>query len=91
MKVLTSREYGLMIALFRWEPATVLPSHEHVEIEQTFVLQGAPSTGDVISGNYVWRLRGNRYAAGAPRGALVVSFFIKPNKFLQGDLLIARP
>lgn len=88
MKVLMSREDGLMTALFRWEPGTVLPLHEHVEIEQTFVLEGSivDDEGEVRAGNYVWRPRGNRHIARAPHGALVLSFFIKPNKFLEGDL-----
>jgi anti-sigma factor ChrR (cupin superfamily) len=88
MKVLMSREDGLMTALFRWEPGTVLPLHEHVEIEQTFVLEGSivDDEGEVRAGNYVWRPRGNRHVARAPHGALVLSFFIKPNKFLEGDL-----
>jgi anti-sigma factor ChrR (cupin superfamily) len=88
MKVLMSREDGLMTALFRWEPGTVLPLHEHVEIEQTFVLEGSivDDEGEVRAGNYVWRPRGNRHVARSPHGALVLSFFIKPNKFLEGDL-----
>jgi anti-sigma factor ChrR (cupin superfamily) len=88
MKVLMSREDGLMTALFRWEPGTVLPLHEHVEIEQTFVLEGSivDDEGEVRAGSYVWRPRGNRHVARSPHGALVLSFFIKPNKFLEGDL-----
>jgi anti-sigma factor ChrR (cupin superfamily) len=88
MKVLMSREDGLMTALFRWQPGTVLPLHEHVEIEQTFVLEGSivDDEGEVRAGNYVWRPRGNRHVARSPHGALVLSFFIKPNKFLEGDL-----
>jgi anti-sigma factor ChrR (cupin superfamily) len=88
MKVLMARDNGLLTALFRWEPGTVLPLHEHVEIEQTFVLEGSivDEEGEVRAGNYVWRPKGNRHIARSPHGALVLSFFIKPNKFLEGDL-----
>jgi len=89
MKVLMEDpESGLLTALFRWEPGTQLPLHEHVEIEQTFVLEGSivDEEGEVRAGNYVWRPRGNRHIARAPDGALVLSFFLKPNKFLDGAL-----
>jgi quercetin dioxygenase-like cupin family protein len=89
MKVLLEDpETGLLTALFRWQPGTELPIHEHVEIEQTFVLEGSivDDEGEVTAGNYVWRPKGNRHIARAPSGALVISFFLKPNKFLDGDL-----
>lgn len=89
MKVLLEdKESGLLTALFRWEPGTELPLHEHVEIEQTYVLEGSivDEEGEVHAGDYVWRPKGNRHLARSPNGALVISFFLKPNKFLVGDL-----
>ena len=89
MKVLlTDPETGLLTALFRWEPGTVLARHEHVEIEQTYVLEGSivDDEGEALQGNYVWRPTGNQHTARSPNGALVISFFLKPNKFLDGDL-----
>ena len=89
MKVLLEdKESGLLTALFRWEPGTELPLHEHVEIEQTYVLEGSivDEEGEVRAGDYVWRPKGNRHLARSPNGALVISFFLKPNKFLVGDL-----
>ena len=89
MKVLLEdKESGLLTALFRWEPGTELPLHEHVEIEQTYVLEGSivDEEGEVRAGDYVWRPKGNRHIARSPNGALVISFFLKPNKFLLGDL-----
>lgn len=86
MKVLMQdKEAGLLTALFRWEPGTRLPLHEHVEVEQTFVLEGAivDEEGEVAQGNYVWRPKGNRHVATAPNGALVLSFFLKPNVFID--------
>ena len=84
MKVLfEDKESGLLTALFRWQPGSVLPLHEHVEVEQTFVLEGSvvDDEGEVRKGDYVWRPKGNRHLARSPNGALVLSFFLKPNKF----------
>lgn len=88
MKILMQDEAsGLLTALFRWEPGTQLPLHEHVEIEQTYVLSGSivDDEGEVREGDYVWRPRGNRHLARSPNGALVLSFFLKPNRFLEGE------
>lgn len=87
MKVLLQdKESGLLTALFRWAPGTALDLHEHIEIEQTWVISGAivDDEGEVRAGNYVWRPAGNRHLARSPEGALVLSFFLKPNKFLEG-------
>ena len=89
MKILMQdKESGLLTALFRWAPGTALDLHEHVEIEQTYVLQGSivDDEGEVRAGDYVWRPKGNRHLARSPNGALVISFFLKPNKFLVGKL-----
>jgi anti-sigma factor ChrR (cupin superfamily) len=87
MKILLQdKESGLLTALFRWAPGTSLDLHEHVEIEQTWVLSGSivDDEGEAREGNYVWRPSGNRHLARSPQGALVLSFFLKPNKFLAG-------
>lgn len=89
MKILMQdKETGLMTALFRWQPGAVLARHEHVEIEQTWVLSGSivDDEGEALEGQYVWRPKGNQHTARSPSGALVLSFFLKPNKFLDGDL-----
>ena len=89
MKILLEdRDSGLLTALFRWQPGTALDLHEHVEIEQTYVLEGSivDDEGEVRAGDYVWRPKGNRHLARSPNGALVISFFLKPNKFLTGKL-----
>jgi anti-sigma factor ChrR (cupin superfamily) len=87
MKVLLEdKETGLLTALFRWQPGAELSLHEHVEVEQTFVLEGSliDDEGEVTAGNYVWRPKGNRHIAKSPHGALVLSIFLKPNIFLNG-------
>lgn len=89
MKILLEDpESGLLTALFQWQPGTELPLHLHVEIEQTYVLSGSivDEEGEVREGDYVWRPKGNKHLARSPNGALVISFFLKPNKFLIGEL-----
>ena len=87
MKVLLEdKDTGLLTALFRWQPGSELSLHEHVEVEQTFVIEGSlvDDEGEVTAGNYVWRPKGNRHIAKSPNGALVLSVFLKPNIFLGG-------
>jgi anti-sigma factor ChrR (cupin superfamily) len=87
MKILVEdRDTGLLTALFRWQPGAELGLHEHVEVEQTFVLEGSlvDDEGEVTAGNYVWRPKGNRHVARSPNGALVLSVFLRPNIFLDG-------
>jgi len=89
MKILLEDKVsGLLTALFRWQPGTALDLHEHVEIEQTYVLEGSivDDEGEACQGDYVWRPKGNRHIARSPGGALVISFFLKPNIFLSGKL-----
>jgi anti-sigma factor ChrR (cupin superfamily) len=55
-----------------------------VEIEQTFLLEGSVEDheGKLTAGNYVWRPEGHRHSASSSTGALALSFFLKPNRFL---------
>ena len=89
MKILLQdKETGLLTALFRWAPGTELPLHEHVEVEQTYVLSGSivDEEGEATEGNYVWRPKGHPHIARSPNGALVISFFLRPNMFLTGKI-----
>lgn len=78
---------GLLTALFRWAPGAVLPLHEHVELEQTFVLEGSleDDEGVVTAGNYVARPKGSRHVARSRNGALMIAFFLRPNIFFSED------
>lgn len=78
---------GLLTALFRWEPGAVLGDHEHVRIEQSFILEGAieDEEGECTAGNFVWRPAGSRHAACSPKGALVLAFFLAPNRFFPAS------
>lgn len=41
--------------------------------------------GIASAGNFVWRPAGNRHNAHSPNGCLVLSIFLKPNKFLDKE------
>jgi anti-sigma factor ChrR (cupin superfamily) len=87
MKILLREpETGLLTALFRWAPGAILPLHEHVEIEQTYILEGSIVDQEGVStkGNFAWRPKGNQHRATSPKGALLIAFFLKPNVFLEG-------
>jgi anti-sigma factor ChrR (cupin superfamily) len=83
--LMEDKERGLLTALFRWGPGSKLPLHEHVEIEQTFVLEGTleDDEGEVTAGNFVWRPAGSRHEARSPNGALIIAFFLRPNRFFD--------
>ena len=74
---------GLQTVLTQMDPGSVLTDHEHIELEQSWVLVGSlvDHEGEVTAGNYVWRPAGSRHSASAPKGALVLGFFLKPNRF----------
>ena len=79
---------GLLTAIFRWAPGSVLDLHEHIEIEQSYVLEGEFEDDDGVytKGNFAWRPPGHRHVARSPKGAVVLCFFLKPNRFLEGPL-----
>jgi anti-sigma factor ChrR (cupin superfamily) len=90
--LLFDRESGLVTALMRFAPGAVLPDHEHVKIEQTFVLEGrlvdreGPDEGlSVPQGDFVWRPAGSRHSAWCPEGGLMLAMFQIPNKFYERD------
>lgn len=78
---------GMLTALFRWAPGAVLPLHEHVEIEQSFVLEGSfgDDEGTVTAGNFVSRPAGSRHHARSDTGAIVLAMFLRPNVFIGDD------
>jgi anti-sigma factor ChrR (cupin superfamily) len=69
-------------------PGVRLPDHEHVKIEQTYVLEGSLlcPEGECCAGQFVWRPAGSRHQAWAgPKGGLFLAIFQAPNKFFQAD------
>ena len=80
--LLFDRDTGLVTALMRFAPGAVLPDHEHVRIEQTYVLEGklvdreGPAAGlEVGQGEFVWREAGSRHVAWCPEGGLMLAIF----------------
>jgi ChrR Cupin-like domain len=76
----------------RFSPGAVLPDHEHVKIEQTYVLEGrlvdkegAAAGLEVGPGEFVWREPGSRHVACCPDGGLMLAMFQIPNKFHERD------
>src|SRR4030088_1369786 len=66
--LLFDKETGGGTARMRFAPGAILPDHEHVKIEQTYVLEGrlvdkeGPAAGlDVGPGELVWREPGTRH------------------------------
>jgi len=81
-------ESGLLTVLTKMAPGARLPDHEHVMIEQTYVLEGALhcDEGACKAGDFVWRPAGSRHEARAgPEGCLALAMFQTPNRFFEKD------
>jgi len=86
--LLVDRETGVVTSLMRFAPNARLPDHEHVLIEQTYVIEGSLvcGEGECRAGDYVWRPAGSRHEAWAgPKGGLMLAIFQVPNKFFEAD------
>ena len=86
--LVVDRDSGVVTALMKFAPGAKLPDHEHVLIEQTYVLEGSLvcGEGECKAGEFVWRPAGSRHEAWAgPQGGLMLAIFQIPNKFFQAD------
>jgi len=86
--LLVDRETGLVTSLMKFAPGARLPDHEHVLIEQTYVLEGSLvcGEGECKAGDYVWRPSGSRHEAWAgAQGGLMLAMFQIPNRFFEND------
>jgi len=86
--LIVDRASGLLTMLLRMAPGAMLPDHEHVLIEQTYVLEGSLVCGEGVCrpGQFVWRPAGSRHAAWAgPNGGLMLGMFQMPNRFFNDD------
>lgn len=93
IKVLYTDDSGITTALFKLDPGAVVPLHEHTALEQTYVIEGSleDHEGKCGPGQYVWRPAGNQHEAVAPSGAVILSFFMKPNRFAYGEKFFTEP
>ena len=86
--LLVDRDTGVVTSLMKFAPGARLPDHEHMLIEQTYVLEGSLvcGEGECKAGDFVWRPAGSRHEAWAgPRGGLMLAMFQIPNKFFEAD------
>jgi anti-sigma factor ChrR (cupin superfamily) len=86
--LLIDKTTGLLTVLLKMAPGARLPDHEHVLIEQTYLLAGTLVCGEgtVTAGNFVWRPAGSRHEAWAgPEGNLSIAMFQIPNRFYLAD------
>jgi anti-sigma factor ChrR (cupin superfamily) len=86
--LLMDRETGLLTALMKMAPGAKLPDHEHVKIEQTYVIEGSLvcPEGECHKGQFVWRPAGSRHEAWAgPQGGVFLAMFQLPNKFFDRE------
>jgi anti-sigma factor ChrR (cupin superfamily) len=86
--LLVDRDNGVVTALMKFAPGAKLPDHEHVLIEQTYVLEGSLvcGEGECRAGQFVWRPAGSRHEAWAgPQGGLMLAIFQVPNRFYEAD------
>ena len=86
--LVVDRDSGVVTALMRFAPGAKLPDHEHVLIEQTYVLEGSLicGEGECNAGEFVWRPAGSRHEAWVgPQGGLMLAIFQVPNKFYEAD------
>jgi quercetin dioxygenase-like cupin family protein len=93
IKVLYTDDAGITTALFKLEPGAVVPLHEHTALEQTYVIEGSlqDHEGKCGPGQFVWRPAGNQHEAVAPNGAVLLGFFLKPNRFAYGEKFFTAP
>ena len=86
--LVVDRDSGMATLLMKFAPGARLPHHEHVLIEQTYVLEGSLvcGEGECRAGDFVWRPAGSRHEAwGGPQGGLMLAIFQMPNKFFEAD------
>lgn len=90
--LLMDKTQGLATVLMRMAPGSVLPDHQHVLIEQTWVLDGhlvdrdGPDAGmECSAGQFIWRPAGSRHSAWSPKGGTFLAMFQIPNKFFEPD------
>jgi anti-sigma factor ChrR (cupin superfamily) len=76
---------GRLTALTKMDPGAVLPTHRHVGIEQSYVIEGTlvDEDGACSAGNFVWRRAGSVHKAWSPDGCVVLGVFERPNIFLD--------
>ena len=84
---------GMLTILSKLAPGSSIPAHMHEDLEQTYVLEGSLRDHEGVCGpgQFCWRPAGNQHEAVAPNGALILGFFLKPNRFAYGERFFTEP
>lgn len=79
---------GSATVLFHFAPGTQAPAHEHMGLEQTYILEGSLSDHDGIvrAGELALREAGSVHAAYTETGSLHLAFFSRPVRDLAGGI-----
>lgn len=88
LKVLWRDEVsGASTVLFSFAPGTQAPRHEHMGIEQTFVLEGCFEDHDsvITAGNFAVRAAGSVHQGFTREGSLHLASFSRPNRLVDTD------
>lgn len=90
--LLVDKATGLLTVLLKMDPGAELPDHEHVLLEQTYMIEGrlVDKEGAEVGlaagpGEFIWRPAGSRHTAYTPEGGLMLAIFLVPNKFYEKD------
>ena len=86
VKMLYQDASGRQTSLVRMAPGARLPTHRHVGVEQSYLLEGTlvDEDGACGAGDFVWRRAGSVHEAWSPDGCIVLGIFERPNEFLDG-------
>lgn len=79
---------GSATVLFHFAPGAKAPAHEHMGLEQTYIIKGSLSDhdGTLHAGELAIRDAGSVHAAHSDTGSLHIAFFSKPVRNLRGDI-----
>ena len=84
LKVLyENKEKGEMTCMVKLEPGAYIPFHQHPELEQAYMLEGAMHDHDGVAraGDFIWRKAGSRHDNSSPEGAVILAVYRKPNLY----------
>ena len=79
---------GSATVLFNFAPGARAPAHEHMGLEQTYIIEGSLADHDGVlhAGELAVRDAGSVHQAHSDTGSLHIAFFSAPVRDLQGGL-----
>ena len=85
---------GAATVLFKFEPGARAPMHEHMGLEQTYIIEGELEDHDglIKAGGFAIRQPGSVHAASSKKGSLHIAFFSGPvRKIAGGNAAFSNP